>query len=384
MVSDVPIGAFLSGGVDSSAVVAFMARHMSEPVKTFSVSYGEADFDEARFARMVAERYATEHHEFRVEPHALSILPQLARHYGEPFADPSAIPTFQLAELTGRHVTVALNGDGGDEAFAGYPRYARMATLLNLQRAPRPLRAAAAGFAGLIESDGSEGQLRRRLGVLGRALVEEGPLVYANFVRTFDATRRERLLTPELRAELNGRRAEDFLEEAWSAPGATDGVDRLLGIDIETYLPGDLLVKVDIATMAHSLEARSPFLDHRLLEFAARLPPQMKMHRGGGKRILKLAMRGIVPDAVLDRPKMGFGVPLKHWFRGELADLPRDLLLDPSAHCREYLAGEEIERLLAEHAAGQYDHAHRLWALIQLETWHREVLEPARSARVTG
>jgi asparagine synthase (glutamine-hydrolysing) len=382
LMSEVPLGAFLSGGIDSSAVVAFMARHASEPVKTFSISYGEADFDEARYARLIAEHFGTEHHEFRVEPHALSILPRLARHYGEPFADPSALPSFHLAELTAQHVTVALNGDGGDEAFAGYQRYARMASLARLRRAPRPLRTAAAAFAGLLEQDGGEAQLRRRLGVVGRALVEPEPLVYANFVRPFDAARRARLLSPELRAQLDGQLAEGFLEEAWSG-AAPNGLDRLLAVDIETYLPGDLLVKIDIATMAHSLEARSPFLDHRLLELAARLPPEMKLQRGSGKRILKRALRGIVPDVVLDRPKMGFGVPLKHWFRGELAELPRELLLDPAAHCREYLDGGEIERLLAEHAAGDYDHAHRIWVLIQLETWHREVLEPARARHLT-
>src|SRR4051812_13176940 len=383
LMSEVPLGAFLSGGIDSSAVVAFMARHMSEPVKTFSISYGEADFDEARFARMVAERYGTDHQEFRVEPHALSVLPQLARHYGEPFADPSAIPSFHLAELAGRHVTVALNGDGGDEAFAGYPRYARMATLLRLRRAPGPLKAVAAGLSRLLGEEGAEAQLRRRVAVLGRALTEPEPLVYANFVRPFDAQRRARLLRPELRARLDGRHAERVLEDAWRL-GDSGGVDRLLAVDIETYLPDDLLVKIDIATMAHSLEARSPFLDHHLLELAARLPMEMKLQRGGGKRILKRALHGIVPDEVLDRPKMGFGVPLKHWFRGELRDPLRDLLLDPSAHCREYLVGSEIEKLLAEHAAGHYDHAQRLWALVQLETWHREVLIPARGAHFTA
>src|SRR3954469_1564566 len=382
LMSEVPLGAFLSGGIDSSAVVAFMARHMSEPVKTFSISYGEADFDEARFARMVAERYGTDHQEFRVEPHALSILPKLARHYGEPFADPSAIPSFHLAELAGRHVTVALNGDGGDEAFAGYPRYARMETVLRLRRAPGPLKALASRLTALLGEDGGEAQLRRRLAVLGRALTEPEPLVYANFVRVFDANRRARLLRPELRAQLDGQRAERFLEGAWQL-GDSVGVDRMLAVDIETYLPDDLLVKIDIATMAHSLEARSPFLDHQLLELAARLPARMKLGRGGGKRILKRALRGMVPDEVLDRPKMGFGVPLKHWFRGELRDPLRELLLDPAAHCREYLVGSEVEQLLAEHAAGYYDHAQRLWALVQLETWHREVLEPARAAYLT-
>jgi asparagine synthase (glutamine-hydrolysing) len=378
LMSEVPLGAFLSGGVDSSAVVALMAEHMSEPVKTFSITFGEADFDEARFARMAAERFDTDHHEFRVEPHALSILPRLARHYGEPYADPSAIPSFHLAEMTGRHVTVALNGDGGDEAFAGYGRYRRMAQLEILRRAPRPLRAAVAGLARRIGPGSAERDPRTRAALLGHSLTAGGAQVYGHSVLAFEADRRHALLRPELVRELDGWSAESVLEDAWAA-AESEGVDRLLAVDIESYLPGDLLVKVDIATMAHSVEARSPFLDHHLLEFAARLPADLKLRGRSGKHILKTAMRGIVPDAILDRPKMGFGVPLKHWFRGELEALPRELLLDPGARCREYLDGAGIEQLLDEHTSGRFDHSLRIWTLIQLETWHQEVLDPARA-----
>jgi asparagine synthase (glutamine-hydrolysing) len=379
LASEVPLGAFLSGGIDSSAVVAYMARQTSEPVKTFSISFGEQDFDEVRFARLVADRYGTDHHEFRVEPEALSILPRLARHYGEPYADPSAIPSFHLAELTGRHVTVALNGDGGDEAFGGYDRYARMALLMKLRRAPGPVRAAAGRVGRTIGPGVSEAKLRTRLARLGRSLTRDEALVYGDFVLRFDAARRERLLSAEVLEQLGGWRAEELLEAAWQRGDGEDPIDRMLAVDLETYLPGDLLPKIDIATMAHSVEARSPFLDHRLLEFAARLPAEMKLHGRAGKHVLKTAMRGIVPDAILDRPKMGFAVPLKHWFRGELAHLPRELLLDPAARCRQYLAGPAIEQLLAEHADGRYDHSLRIWTLVQLETWHQEVLEPARA-----
>jgi asparagine synthase (glutamine-hydrolysing) len=378
LMSEVPLGAFLSGGIDSSAVVAFMARHMTEPVKTFSITFSEADFDEARFARMVAERYGTDHHEFRVEPHALSILPRLARHYGEPYADASAIPSFHLAELTGQYVTVALNGDGGDEAFAGYGRYRRMAMLQSMRRAPRPALAAARAVARMMGPGRSERGVRSRLARLGHSLTAAEPRVYGESVEAFDAEWRRRLLAPDLVEQLDGWSAEAVLDDAWSASGS-GGVDRLLAVDLETYLPGDLLVKIDIATMAHSLEARSPFLDHRLLELAARLPPEMKLRGRSGKHILKTAMRGILPDEILDRPKMGFGVPLKHWFRGELEGLPRELLLDPGGHSRQYLAGSEVERLLAEHADGRHDHSARIWALVQLEIWHQEVLEPARA-----
>jgi asparagine synthase (glutamine-hydrolysing) len=355
-----------------------MARQMAEPVKTFSISFGEPDFDESGFARMVADRYGTEHHEFRVEPDALRILPRLARHYGEPYADPSAIPSFYLAELTGRHVTVALNGDGGDEAFGGYDRYARMARLLTLRRAPRPLRAAAGWLGRTLGPGTGEAELRSRLHRLGRALTAAEALVYGDSVQAFDLGRRRRLMGPSLLAELDGWEAERLLEDAWVASDSAD-VDRMLAVDMETYLPGDLLTKMDIATMAHSVEARSPFLDHHLLEFAAGLPGELKLSRRSGKRLLKAALRGVLPDEVLDRPKMGFGIPLKHWFREELSELPRELLLDPAAHCRQYLVGPEIERLLDEHSGGRYDHSPKIWTLVQLETWHREVLEPSRA-----
>jgi asparagine synthase (glutamine-hydrolysing) len=378
LMSEVPLGAFLSGGVDSSAVVASMARQSAAPVKTFSITFGEADFDEARYARIVADRYSTDHHEFKVEPHAIGILPRLARHYGEPYADPSAIPSFHLAELAGHHVTVALNGDGGDEAFAGYGRYRRMETLRRLRLAAHPVRGVVAALGERVARGGADTRMRRRLAYAGLMLTADEPRVYEDSIQIFGPERRRALLTPEVREGLGGWRAESVLDEVWASRDA-HGVDRLLAVDVETYLPGDLLVKMDTATMAHSLEARSPFLDHKLLEFAARLPADLKFRRGAGKRILKRAMRGIVPDEILDRPKMGFGVPLKHWFRGELRELPRTLLLDPSAHCRRYLVGSEIERLLSEHDDGVYDHAPRIWSLIQLEVWHQEVLEQRRT-----
>ena len=378
LMSEVPVGAFLSGGIDSSAVVAAMAHHSSKPVKTFSISFGVAGFDESGYARTVAERYATDHHEFEVRPEAVSILPRMARHYGEPYADPSAMPSFHLAELTGRHVTVALNGDGGDECFAGYGRYLRMMRLLRLRRLPGPARKAARALGRTLGPGAGDRALRTRLALLGESLTGSEACTYGRSLVSFDSQARRRLVTPELLAELDLWRAESILEDAW-ARGPSDPVDAMLAVDMDTYLPGDLLVKMDIATMAHSVEARSPFLDHRLLEFAARLPGELKLRRGSGKHVLKAALRGRVPDEILDRPKMGFGIPLAHWLRGDLAALPRELLLDPAAHCRQYMVGSEIDRLLAEHAGGSHDHSRRLWVLTQLEMWHREVLEPARS-----
>jgi asparagine synthase (glutamine-hydrolysing) len=369
--SEVPLGAFLSGGIDSSAVVAAMAEHMSQPVKTFSIGFGEPEYDELRFARLVAERFETDHHEFRVEPEALSIIPRLARHYGEPFADPSAIPSFYLAELTKQHVTVALNGDGGDESFAGYLRY-RSDFAARLDGHPA-MRAAIRGLSKHAGSTG--GGTRRRLRGLGAALDMDPDYRYAHWMCMFDARSRERVESRELRAALGAGAAEDFVMEALRSSQALGRVDRLMDADVRTYLPGDLLVKMDIATMAHSVEARSPFLDQHLMEFAAALPEGMKIERNRGKGILKSALRGYIPDEVLDRRKMGFGVPLAAWFRNELRELPGEILLDPRTIGRGYFERAEVERLIESHRVGEADNSWRLWGLIQLEMWHREVLE---------
>jgi asparagine synthase (glutamine-hydrolysing) len=366
LVSEVPLGAFLSGGIDSSAVVAFMAEQMAEPVKTFSIGFSEAAFDEVRYARMVAERFGTDHEEFRVEPEGLSIMPRLARHYGEPYGDPSAIPSFHLAEMTARHVTVALNGDGGDESFAGYGRYVHNSVAGRFDRLPGGLRRAAA------RAGRAAGGRPARFG----ELLELGPAErYARSMCIWPRDMLEPLLAPEFAAEAGATGAEELLVGLWHDSDAPDDLGRMLATDVESYLPGDLLVKMDIATMAHSLEARSPFLDHHVMEFAASLPAEVKLRGTDGKKILKGALRGLLPDDVLDRPKMGFGVPLARWFRHELRDLPAERLLDPSAGARGYFRPAEMERVIAEHHSGAADHAHRIWVLLMLDAWHREVLD---------
>jgi asparagine synthase (glutamine-hydrolysing) len=385
LMSDVPLGAFLSGGIDSSGVVAAMAEHSSGPVKTFSIGFPDQDFDEVHYARLVAERFATDHHEFEVRPEALSIMPKLARHYGEPFGDPSAIPTFYLAELTSRHVTVALNGDGGDESFAGYPRYLRGSRLRALDSVPTPIRRASARLAALAGTDGREGGVRNRACRLAEVASMEPWERYATSLISFNRRQRDALLSDDFKQSLGSFRAESILASAWASSPAGELVDRMMDVDIETYLPGDLLPKVDIATMAHSLEARSPFLDHVLMELAASLPRTSKLDGATSKRVLKSALRGIVPDEVLDRSKMGFGVPLSRWFRDELRELPGERLLDPGVEGHGYLQRAPIEQMISEHHAGSVDHSLRLWLLLQLDSWHREVVdapiassEPAR------
>jgi asparagine synthase (glutamine-hydrolysing) len=373
LVSEVPLGAFLSGGIDSSAVVAAMAQAMAEPVKTFSIGFPHADYDELPYARMIAERYGTDHHEFQVEPRAVDIMPLLARHYGEPYADASAIPSFYLAEMTGHHVTVALNGDGGDESFAGYQRYGTNYMMGRLDFLPRAVRAVAGGVAGLSPDGPSSRSWRSRIHRLAPTLPMGGDERYAFWFSAFNRVWWNRLLTPEFRAHVGDSTGEDVLRGAWARASVDNDLDRMLAVDVEVYLPDDLLVKIDIASMAHSLEARSPLLDHELMEWAAALPPGYKQRNRQGKVLLKRALRGRIPDVILDRPKQGFGVPLAEWFRDELRDLPGERLLDPTSLSRVWFRSEVIEQLIKEHQLAKADHSFRLWVLLQLETWHAEV-----------
>jgi asparagine synthase (glutamine-hydrolysing) len=388
LMSEVPLGAFLSGGVDSSAVVAAMAEQMSQPVKTFSIGFTDRAFDELPHARLVAERFGTDHHEFLVEPKAVEMLPKLARHYGEPFADSSAIPSFALSELTSRYVTVALNGDGGDESFGGYDRYLIGDKAPYLNWLPGPLRRRAAVAARLLGGGRIHGRALTNVERLARLLAMPPSARYAAHVSEFDAVRRRRLLSPEFAARVDGSRPEEFITAPWAGSTAVDPAERMMATDIETYLPGDLLTKMDIATMAHSVEARSPLLDHHLMEFAASLPPDYKLHGGDGKQLLKRTLRRILPDEILNRPKMGFAVPLAQWFRNELRDLPADVLLDRRALERGHFRREEIECLIREHRDRVADHSMRLWVLLQLEMWYREVVEapprPDTLARISS
>jgi asparagine synthase (glutamine-hydrolysing) len=375
LIADVPVGAFLSGGIDSSAVVAAMAELHGGEVRTFSVGFDEAKYDESKYARMVAKRFGTVHEEFRLRPDGLAVLPALARHYGEPYADPSAIPSFYLSEMTRRHVTVALNGDGGDESFAGYGRHALALRLAGYDRVPRGLRRTGARTVAALARGAGPGTRRARARHLSWMLAADPWQRYGRGMSAWAPGDRDAILGPALRAARSGGFPEERYAAAWNQTVAEDPVDRLLDVDFETYLPGDLLVKVDIASMAYSLEARSPFLDHQFLEWAARLPSHMKFGTDGGKHILKRALRGRLPDDVLDRPKMGFGVPLSEWFRGELRELPVDLLLDETATSRGWLDPAAVRRTIDEHRAQTVDHGLRLWVLVNLETWAREVFD---------
>lgn len=373
MIAERPLGAFLSGGIDSSAVVAAMARLSAEPVKTFSVGFEDARYDEREHAGAVARRYGTDHHELVVGPSALAALPTLTWHFDEPFADSSAIPSFFVAQLSRRHVTVALNGDGGDEAFGGYARYALMARAGRL-RIPVGARPVLGRLGGSLVQGGPVGSRRRRAGHALQLLGQPPHRQYARLMSYFTPEQKHALYTDWMREELAGTDSYELLDQAFDASHAADPLNRLMDVDVNTYLPGDLLVKVDITTMANSLEGRSPFLDHRLMEWAAGLPAGLKVRGGTTKYLLKKALEDWLPFDLLHRPKQGFGIPLGDWLRTDLRDLAWDVLTDRTASSRGLFRPEAVRTLLTEHEQGQ-NHASRLWALVQFELWHRRFVD---------
>ncbi len=373
LVSDVPLGAFLSGGIDSSIIVALMSSQTDRPVKTFSIGFEDRSYNELPFARLVARSYSTDHHEFVVRPKAVELLPKLVWHYGEPFADSSALATYYVAEQCRRHVTVALNGDAGDELFAGYPRY--LAFKLSSLLAKFPLVKPQARFWERVLRRAGARTLPGRARRFIEAMSFEGASRYLSYVVYFSDSERERLYGDEMREAMRLFNADGYLKRIYDTYKTQDDIARILLVDLHSYLPEDLLVKVDIATMANSLEARSPFLDHRFVEFAASLPVGWKLKGRKSKYILKDAFSDQLPAEIIHRGKMGFGVPVSNWFRGELMSYIQQVLLDPRALSRGYFNRARVEGLVSEHVKGIQDHGYRLWALLVLELWHREFID---------
>ncbi|MDE2490866.1 MAG: asparagine synthase (glutamine-hydrolyzing) [Elusimicrobia bacterium] len=381
MISDVPLGAFLSGGVDSSIIVALMSRLSSRPVKTFSIGFEEQAFSETRFARLVAERYKTDHTEFVVKPEMADVLPKLAWHYGEPYADASALPTYYVSRETRRFVTVALNGDGGDENFAGYVRYFAMKAARLADALPGPALAALKSGAELLpEWNAPYGTLWRAKRFLRSAVFSDLPGRHLKMIGYFHEDEKPGLYAPEFAAALGARigSARDYMARAFDAAAGEDDVNRMLYVDFKTYLPECLMTKVDIATMACSLEGRSPLLDHEFVELAFRMPGSWKL-KGlrGHKWIFKEAFKDLLPGEILNRGKMGFGIPLGAWFRGPLKSYWEEHCLSREALERGWFAEAGLRRYWDEHQGGRRDHGYRLWALLMLELWHRCADAPA-------
>jgi asparagine synthase (glutamine-hydrolysing) len=367
--SDVPVGVFLSGGMDSSVVTAVMAQESVTPVRSYSIGFDERDFDELPYARRVAQEFSTSHTEEVVRLDAIALLPALAHAYDEPFGDSSMIPTFRVAQMAAEHLKVVLTGDGGDESFGGYLRYRAHAMLGAFDVVPGPVLRSAARLGYTVTAPlGNESRFRRRLrtaeGLFGMTPDER----YLHLMSVMDGPLRHAVLPNS-----NGQTSRYLLDVMAASPAAA--VDRMVRTDLLTYLPEDLLVKMDRATMANSLEARAPLLDHVLVEFAARLPIERKIQGSNTKVLLRAIAKRLMPAEMVDRPKMGFGVPIATWFRESLGDQFEELVLAPDALSRDHLDPAAAATLLREHRSGRFDHNHRLWVLLMYEMWARTWLK---------
>lgn len=370
LVSDVPLGAFLSGGIDSSTVVALMARHMDQPVKTFSIGFNEDSYNELKYARLTAQKFGTEHHEFLVTPEICDVVDELAWHFDEPFADSSAIPTYVVSKLAREHVTVVLTGDGGDELFAGYTRYATEQKRRGFDYVPGVIRKRLMNPVSRHLPHGAFG--RNYLYNVSLDSVDR----YLDSVSIFTLPNKNLLYTSDFRETLRrDSQMSSFFNELSNNVKTKASLDSLLYIDSKTYLPGDILTKVDRASMAVSLEARVPLLDHKLIEFVTRIPADMKMAGFETKHVFKKAISDLIPAEILHRPKQGFGVPIEQWINRQLRNRIRETLSDPRTQQRGYVSRSHVDVLLGEHERGRRDHSMALWSLLMLELWHRNFVD---------
>jgi asparagine synthase (glutamine-hydrolysing) len=356
------VGAFLSGGLDSNGIVALASMQLPRPLQTFSVGFAEAEFDELARARLTAERYKTDHHEIVVRESAMSVWGDLVGHFDEPFGDPSMLPTYFIAREARRFVKVCLSGDAGDEIFAGYPHYPEARKYSRLDHIPLPARRAVFGSLASALPDHVPGK------GLARRLSAPPAVRYQRQIGVFDGSERRELLHPELADRMC---AEARLFEPFFARNNLDPVSLAQLVDQNTYLPEDVLVKVDRAALKSALEVRVPFLDHRLVELVNSMPAELKLHGNTSKYILRRVLQDIVPPEVLSGPKRGFGIPIRHWFRGQLEPFARDLLLSSGSRSARFLRRTAVRRLLDSHRRGGRDLSDRIWTLLVLEEWCR-------------
>ncbi len=367
MISDVPIGAFLSGGIDSSAVVAMMSKLSTSPVKTFTIGFSEKRYDETDYAKEIADKFKTDHHEFIVEPQALEIIPFLVKHFEEPYADKSALPTYYVSKITREHVTVALSGDGGDENFGGYARHSIQKFSFWYEN-----------FSGLnrflvlpiTKFFSQQSTLMNRLYRFAKTLPEKYDYRYVNYICYFSNELKNRIYSDDFKKKFQKFDSYYSVAKKFKESASEDRLDQTMYADFMTYLPDDLMAKADIDTMAVSLESRSPFLDHEFLELTAKIPAKLKIKGLNNKKyILKKTLEDILPKDILYRKKMGFGVPIDVWLRGELKDYAYATLLCEKALKRNLFKKEEIKKILDAHMQGKVSYAQQIWALLMLEKW---------------
>lgn len=375
LISDVPLGAFLSGGIDSSGIVALMAGQQEQPVTTCSIGFDVSQYDEVQFARRIAEQFATDHHEFTVKGKASPILSDLAYYFDEPFADPSAVPTFYVSQLARQKVTVALSGDGGDENFAGYEKY-HLDTIENRIRGLFPAglrRLLFPCFASLLSGHGRP--LLQKAYSLLNSLAGEADFGFYLTNTQFDQRLWSELITPETRQAIQDYDPFSVTQAFYQKADSEDHLSRILYTDLKTYLPGDILVKVDRMSMANSLEVRAPILDHHVIEFAASIPSHLKYFKGEKKYILKQALQKVLPHEIMYRKKMGFSVPLSDWFGGELREMAYALFFSEQAGLKHFFRPRALKALWEEQQSQKRDHTAVLWSLLMFELWYKRFME---------
>jgi len=374
MVSDVPLGAFLSGGIDSSTIVGLMSEFSDHPVKTFSVGFEESDFSELQYARVVARRFNTSHNEFIVKPDIISILPKLVWHYNEPFGDSSMVPTYYVARETRKYVTVALNGDGGDENLAGYTRYWQTQVLekiYNIYKKNPFLRKEILKFFVRQYNRHPSSTFNRIWKWLDDVEKSGFDYAYARRLIAFSNDLKNKFYSEEMKEKVQNSDCLALVRDIWSSAGDICLLEKMLATDFNLYLPDVLMVKMDIACMANSLEARSPFLDNEFVELVASFPADLKVRRMTSKYILKRKLKGFLPEEIISRKKMGFGIPVGRWFRKELKQFVNEILLDNASLSRGYFDPQAVMKMVEDHTSGRIDHTSRIWLLIILEMWHK-------------
>jgi len=378
LIADVPLGAFLSGGHDSSIVVGLMSELSNAPVKTFSIGFKEEEFSELEYARMIAKRFNTEHHEFIVEPKYNDILPKIVWHYDQPYADCSALPSYYVSKMTRKHVKVALNGDGGDENFAGYLRY----KALKISRIVSPIfKLFPEKIVNFIlkkipmNESVNANKFPRYLHRFVEPLREKPSIRDVIWHSYFTNVQKDFVYSDNMKSIFKDDNSYSYLENIFETAPADTIIDRALYADIMAYLPEDLLVKMDIATMANSLESRSPFLDNYFMEFVATLPSNWKMKGLKSKHILKEAFKDYFPEEILNRKKQGFSIPLGKWFRGEWKEFLKEVVLSEKAIKRGYFNEKNLKIFIDDHIEGRSDYGYCLWALLMLELWHRVFID---------
>lgn len=386
LISDVPLGVLLSGGIDSSCIVALMRRMSAGPIKTFSIGFDDQDYNELEYARLIAKAFDTQHHEFMVRPDLMGVLDKLIWYYNEPFADPSSIPTYFVSKIAREHVTVVLNGDGGDESFSGYERYIALRYAHFIKNIPN---IALKGIYLALDS------IRRWKGYKETAKFSkvctyfsiltnyEKRYIYPRLISYFSPQDKDSLYSADFKRKNNFGYSFDFLADIIDGSNGANIVDRLMSADILSYLPEDLLVKMDRATMANSLEGRSPFLDHKVMELAARIPVGLKLKGATTKYILKESFAGILPDKILKRGKMGFGVPIGRWFRKDLADFIKDILLSEEFFKKGFFEKGFVKEMIEGHISGRQNNAFKIWNLLNFELWHRMFIDKTWKAPYT-